>query len=220
MSGGPNGAAMAVASVSSAARSATSPATAATAPPASSQSASSASRRRATPTTRAPARASTSAACRPRPALAPVTQATRPATENRSPVTSALRREVEVLAGEILAQPDIGGARVPLHPLQPGDARGGLGHRARSLAGRALPGHDLHVLVHAEAAGIAGRAAGGQHVVGARRLVAKGDGRLLAQEQRAIAGEPPQPPVETLGLHRQVLGGIAVGGRRHLLAVA
>jgi hypothetical protein len=56
-------------------------------------------------------------------------------------------------------------------------------------------------------------------VVGARCLVAEGHGRFLAQEQRAVAGQPVQPPVEILGLHRQVLGRVVVGGRRHLLAV-
>jgi hypothetical protein len=56
-------------------------------------------------------------------------------------------------------------------------------------------------------------------MVRARCLVAEGHGRFLAEEQRAVAGQPVEPPVEVLGLHRQVLGRVIVGGRRHLLAV-
>jgi hypothetical protein len=63
------------------------------------------------------------------------------------------------------------------------------------------------------------RAGGRQHVVRARCLVAIGHGRFLAEEERAVAGQPVEPPVEILGLHRQVLGRVIVGGRRHLLAV-
>ena len=56
-------------------------------------------------------------------------------------------------------------------------------------ARHALPGHRLDELVHREPARIARRAARGQHVVRAGGLVAEGDGGLLAEEERAVAGE-------------------------------
>jgi hypothetical protein len=117
----------------------------------------SASARRATPTTLAPARLSTSAARRPRPELAPVTQATRPGHRkggSPSPQPSAVRSKFR--RGNT-SQPHIGGAGMPLHAFEPGDARRGLGHGLRALAGGALPGDDLHVFVHAEAARVAPR---------------------------------------------------------------
>jgi hypothetical protein len=164
--------------------------------------------------------ASASAARRPRPELAPVTQAMCPPRSMCGPsrCPHLLGGQVEVFVGEILRKPDIGGAGMPLHPFEPGDARRGLAIGFRALLGRALPGDDLHELVDRQAARVA-RTRGRQDVVRARRLVAEGHGRFLAEEQRAVAGQPVEPPVEVLGLHRQVLGRVIVGGRRHLLAV-
>ena len=75
-----------------------------------------------------------------------------------------------------------------LHAFEPGDARRDLADVAGRLAGHALPGQRLHELVHRQAARVAGRALGGQHVVGAAGLVAIGHGGLFTQEQRAVAG--------------------------------
>lgn len=66
---------------------------------------------------------SSNAAARPSPLLAPVTQATRPATENRglsstAPTESAVDAQLEVLVGEVLAQPDVRRACVTLHALE------------------------------------------------------------------------------------------------------
>jgi hypothetical protein len=63
----------------------------------------------------------------PEPELAPVTQATRPATAKRSPSVSH-RRSGRNFVGEVLLQPDVGGAGMPLHAFQPRDARRRLGH--------------------------------------------------------------------------------------------
>src|SRR6056297_1004297 len=203
-------------------RSATSPTTAAVSPPASARQSSRASARRATPTTFAPACARIVAARLPRPELAPVTAATRPSTPKRPgrAAASLIGGEIEVLAREVLLKPDICRARVAFHTLEPRNARGRLGHGARALPGGALPGHDLHVLVHAEPAGVARRPGGRQHVIGARRLVAESDGRLLAEKQRAVAAQPVEPPVQVLGLHGEVLGGVFIRGCGHVLAVA
>src|SRR3954454_6058971 len=66
--------------------------------------------------------------------------------------------------------------------------------------------------------GVARGARGGQHVIGARRLVAEGHRRFLAKEEGAVAGEPTQPPVEVGGLHLKMFGSGTVGDRRHFLA--
>ena len=79
------------------------------------------------------------------------------------------------------------------------------------LARGPLPGHDLHVFVDAQAARIAGRAGGGQHVVRARGLVTKGHRGFFAQKQRAIAGQPVEPPIQILRLARS---GVRARSRR------
>src|SRR6056297_2738204 len=160
ISGAPKGAATARTRSGRLSRSATSCATQAAWGPVSACHSARASARRATPTTCAPARASRLAAWRPSPELAPVTQATLPVRSN-SAERSAICGEIEVLAGEVLAQPDIGGAGVPFHAFEPRDARGGFGHGFAAFAGGALPCDDLHVLVHAEPTGIARHTRGG-----------------------------------------------------------
>mmetsp|Transcript_817 Transcript_817/g.1529 ORF Transcript_817/g.1529 Transcript_817/m.1529 type:complete len:270 (+) Transcript_817:508-1317(+) len=171
MSGGPKGAQMSCAICPSAPRSERSAATAAAGMPVRSTQSFSASARRATPTTRAPASASTSAARCPRPEEAPVTHATRPRRSKRAQA-SRIGGEVEIFAGEVFGQPHIGRAGVAFHPFQTRDPGRGNRHIARAFPRRLLPSDDLHVFVHRQATGVARRTRGGQHMVGARGLVA------------------------------------------------
>src|SRR5437763_11641100 len=83
---------------------------------------------------------------------------------------------VELLFGEVLAEPLVRGARVRLHALEARDARGERREVAVRLARHALPGEHLEELVHREPARVAGRALGRQDVVRPGRLVAEGDG--------------------------------------------
>ena len=72
--------------------------------------------------------------------------------------------------------------------------------------------------MHRQAAGIARSALGGKDVIGTRRFVAERDGRLLAKKKRAVASEPGQPPVEIAGMNFEMLGCVAVGYLRKLVA--
>jgi hypothetical protein len=83
-------------------------------------------------------------------------------------------------------------------------------HHAR--LGRALlVGHGLEELADPEAASVAGSAPSRQGVVGADHLVAVGDVGLLAEEQRAVVGEPLQEPAGVFRQHLDMLVGRLVG---------
>ncbi len=107
-------------------------------------------------------------------------------------------------------QAHVGGTRVAFHAFEPGDACGGLGHGHGALARCALPGDHFHEFVHRQSTGVARSAGGWQDMVGASGFVTVGDRGFLAQKQRAVTFEAPEPPVEIFGLHGQVLWGVVV----------
>ena len=98
-------------------------------------------------------------------------------------------------------------------------------HRGRdrrgALGGQALPRAGLEELADPQAAGVAGGAGGRQHVVGADRLVAVGDGRLVAEEQRAVVAQALEVPVELVlrNVDLEVLVGGVVGQGDGLVVV-
>ena len=72
------------------------------------------------------------------------------------------RAELEALAGKILCEPIVGGARVRFHSFQPRDARGGGAMVVVRRARHALPRHRLDEFVHRQSARVARCAARGQ----------------------------------------------------------
>jgi len=123
-----------------------------------------------------------------------------------------------MLAREIFFQPIVGSARVGFHTLETRNARGDLRDVAISFASHPLPGDGLEKFMHRQAAGIARSALGGKNMIRPGGLVAEGNGRLLAKEERAVAGESGQPPVEIEGMNFEMLGCVAVGYLRELCA--
>ena len=80
-----------------------------------------------------------------------------------------------------------------------------------------LEGHGLEELPDPEPAGVARRAAGREDVVRADRLVAVGDRRRLAEEERAVVPHPLEVPARVGGLDLDVLEGVRVGGGERLV---
>ena len=83
----------------------------------------------------------------------------------------------------------MGGDAVREHPFDLALPLGDLADLAAGRGRHPLVGAGLEELAHPHAAGVARRAAGRQDVVRADRLVAVGDGRLLADEERAVVGQ-------------------------------
>src|SRR5207248_1613864 len=125
---------------------------------------------------------------------------------------------VELLLGEVFAEPLVRGARMRLHALEARDARSERREVAVRLARHALPGEHLEELVHREPARVARRALGRQDVVRPGRLVAERDRGLLAEEERTVVREMRKPPVELARLHLEMLGRVAVRELDCLLA--
>src|SRR5437764_1008787 len=100
---------------------------------------------------------------------------------------------VELLLGEVFAEPLVRGARVRLHALEARDARGERREVAVRLARHALPGEHLEELVHREPARVARSALRRQDVIRPGRLVAERDRGLLAEAKRAVAREMREP---------------------------
>ena len=88
--------------------------------------------------------------------------------------------------------------------------------RARSGIGDPLIGDGLDELAHPQAARVAGRALGGQRVVGADDLVAVGDVGHRPEEQGAVVGQVGEEEVVVAGHDLNVLEGQVVGQGQHL----
>src|SRR5215468_3999070 len=157
------------------------------------------------------------------PALAPVTTATRPdrskfGSTGLSPSVFHRHAPIEALARKIFRESIVRRTCVRFHALEPRDACGERREIAIGLARHALPGYGLQELVHRQPARVARRALGGQDVIRPRCLVAERNGRLLSEKQRAVAGESLEPPIEVARVYFEVLGRVAVGGEREILA--
>ena len=140
----------------------------------------------------------------------------RPADVDSEAVGHArLAREAGGVA--VLLHADVAAARVALEVLDPALARADLAdHGARRLVAL-LEGHGLEELPDPEPAGVARRAAGREDVVRADRLVAVGDGRRLAEEERAVVAHPLEVPARVGGLDLDVLERVRVGERERLV---
>src|SRR5262245_18980885 len=103
------------------------------------------------------------------------------------------------------------------HALDLADAGDDGGHAPARAPREALVGDGLDELARPEAAGVARGAPGGQDVVRADGLVGIGDGRILADEQRAVVAEASEEPVVVRRLHLEMLGRVLVGDPRGLL---
>src|SRR5262249_22696928 len=100
---------------------------------------------------------------------------------------------------------EVGRGLVCQHALDLADPGDRGGDPAARFPAEARPGPGFDELAAPEPACIAGRPAGRQNVVRADRLVRVGDGRLLAEEERAVVAEPAEVPVEVSGLDFEVL---------------
>ena len=88
-----------------------------------------------------------------------------------------------------------------------------------AIAGGTLPSDQFHVFMDRQAAGVFGRTRSGQAMVWTRGLIAIGNRGFFTEEQRAIAAQPIQPPIQIIGLNSQMLRRIFVGGGRHFFAI-
>ena len=138
---------------------------------------------------------------RPSPRPAPVTIAWRPSRRRASP--SGARAQ--------LRHAHVAAARVRLEALDAALARADLADRRALRRGVAhlLVGHGLEELADPEPAAVARRAGRRQDVVGADRLVAVGDRRALAEEERAVVAASARGTSAGPGEDLDVLVGVA-----------
>ena len=92
-------------------------------------------------------------------------------------------------------------------------------HLAQRLAGVVEKAGLLHKVVHTQRAGEAGRAAGGQGVVGACKVIAQGLGHIAAQEDAARVFDLVQHPEGVLHADLQMLRRNDVAGLNGLVQV-